>query len=340
MNKTEVLVTSDEEFIKGELLKFDVTDAGIAAIKEKCEALEVESAEDVKGYRIVKGNRIAIRSLRTGVEKTRKKLLEKPLEFTRIINGEAKRITALLEPMEEDLRKKEKVVDDEIERRRTEKAEAAKKRLEARVAEIYKVGLVFDGVSLYRYKEMKVSYTEVVAMDEARFDSLLVTLNKYVVEQKEKEEEGRKQKEKEDAERAAKDKRLAEQKAEQDKKAKAQREEQDKIDNENTRIARERAEAKIKEEARKQAEKDAALKVKREKEEEDARKKKAADAEELRVSRLPDNQKMLEAGEALERFLIDINPDLKFHESKTVFMNAREMFDAGVAILKRGVTAD
>ena len=105
------------------LVTYDVTPEQIEAKKAAYAALE---ATTPKGYEEVRKAIGDLRGLRVAIEDRRKELKKDSLEFGRLVDGEAKRITALIEGIEEPLKLKKAAVDDEKERLRKEK-EAAEK---------------------------------------------------------------------------------------------------------------------------------------------------------------------------------------------------------------------
>jgi hypothetical protein len=113
----------DENLVKQELQKYNVTDAAIAELKTDYMARTVKDANDLKGYELCKEARIDIKKRRVSVEKTRVQLKAESLEYGRRVDGEAKRITALLEPIETHLIEQEKIVDDEKARIKAEAEE-------------------------------------------------------------------------------------------------------------------------------------------------------------------------------------------------------------------------
>jgi chromosome segregation ATPase len=122
------------------LKKFAITDAKIEEIKAECMSLTVADVNDAEGYEKCKRARIAVRDRRNDVERVRKLLKKDALEYGRKVDGEAKRITALLTPIEEHLKAQEKIVTDEKARikeeaRLAKEAEerAAKEAEEARI---------------------------------------------------------------------------------------------------------------------------------------------------------------------------------------------------------------
>ncbi len=130
-------------FIETELKKFTVTDSAIEKMAIEYMPLKINNFEDKEGYKIVSTARKTVKGYRVEVDHKRKELIANALEFQRRINGEAKRITGLLEPIESYLEKQEKEFDAEIER---VKAEKERQLIEFRSSELIKYGLVFNGI--------------------------------------------------------------------------------------------------------------------------------------------------------------------------------------------------
>jgi len=123
-----------------QIIKFSVTDAAIAELKQQYSGLQIT---DTASYEVVRSALSTVRTKRTDVEKTRKDLKASALSFGRKVDNEAKRITALLLPIEEALKATKQAEDDKKE---AIKQEAEKKEKE-RVGEIYeKVKAVRDKV--------------------------------------------------------------------------------------------------------------------------------------------------------------------------------------------------
>lgn len=122
--------------------------------------LRVESPEDKEGFKAVHAARMDVRSARTGVEKSRKALKAEALEFGRKVDSEAKRIKALIEPIETHLIEQENIVKREEERKKKEKEEAEKKLIEDRLNALAAVG-------------SSLHPTAALAMPEGEFEMLL-----------------------------------------------------------------------------------------------------------------------------------------------------------------------
>jgi hypothetical protein len=97
----------DNIVIKSELQKYNITDEAIANMSAQFMPLVVAGIEDRVGLATVHAARMTVKNKRIEVEKTRKSLKEDSLAFGRLVDGEAKRITALLAPIEAHLDEEE-----------------------------------------------------------------------------------------------------------------------------------------------------------------------------------------------------------------------------------------
>jgi len=107
-------------------VKYEVNDAKIAAIAETVKDL---SADTKEGYKAVCNAISIVVSTRTGIEKHRNALLTGARSYTADVNGEAKRLTALVAEIEEPLKAKRSVVDEAKEAERQRKI-GLRKRIE------------------------------------------------------------------------------------------------------------------------------------------------------------------------------------------------------------------
>ncbi len=131
----------DQEALGKELQRFNVTDAAIAKLNTDYMALTVKDANDSPGYEVCKKARIDIKKRRVEVEKTRVQLKAESLEYGRRVDGEAKRITALLAPIEDHLISQEKIVDDEKARLLAESEAKEAARVQARIDRLESMGM-------------------------------------------------------------------------------------------------------------------------------------------------------------------------------------------------------
>ncbi len=126
--KVTVLPAEDEPVKKLPPVVYSVTEAAIAATREKYAAL---TADTPAGYEEVVLALREVRRTRTGIEKQRKALKADALDYGRQVDSEAQRWTGLLESIEKPLEEKKQAVDDakaaekaRLERERIEKIEA------------------------------------------------------------------------------------------------------------------------------------------------------------------------------------------------------------------------
>ena len=128
------MTTQETDFTA--LITYSVTEAGLAEIQKRMLPMVVSGIDDEAGYVACKDARKELVSLRQAIEKRRKELKEDSLKFGRMVDAEAKKIREALEAVEEHLTGQLKIVDDEAERRRTEKA----RKLQDRVDRLAKYG--------------------------------------------------------------------------------------------------------------------------------------------------------------------------------------------------------
>ncbi len=192
--------------IENELKKFNVTDAAISELTDNYMQLAVNGIDDKDGLKAVKEARSVVKRHRIDVDKRRKELNADALECQRRINGEAKRITALLELIESHLEAQEKKVDDEIERIKREKEEAEATRFKLRVTKLTELKFMFDGVHYYstyldtfNNEQMKVSVLLLKQMTDEVFNDFYDNAKHYfeieekaIIERKAREEAERK----------------------------------------------------------------------------------------------------------------------------------------------------
>lgn len=113
------------------LVKYNITDARIAELRSEFTGL---TADTPKGYEAVRVAIATVRDIRVGVEKRRKELKEDSLAWGRKVDSEAKRLTALLEEIENPLKEAKALVDEAKERAKREAEEKARKAEEERLA--------------------------------------------------------------------------------------------------------------------------------------------------------------------------------------------------------------
>lgn len=320
----------DEETIKNELQKFNVTDAVIARLNADYMALAVKDANDDKGYEVVKRARIDIKKRRVEVEKTRVMLKAESLEYGRRVDGEAKRITALLEPIETHLIGQEKVVDDEKARIKAEADAKEAARIQVRIDTLCAFGTVFDG-QMYVSYGLRIPAALVKACTNEEFAQFVAQV------QEKKDTEDARLKAEADARKAEADrlaKVAADQEAERIRLAETARQqaeernrlnaEQKKIDDARQKVIDDAKRAEEIEKARTEAAEKAKLeteaRIKREAEEKIEKERLAKIAAEKKAARAPDKVKLL----AYAVYIAGVAPppELKTAEAKSILMEA------------------
>lgn len=102
------------------LTKYNITEAALADLTNKWKGFTIEGVEDKQGYtEAVEGYR-RLKKLRTATEAKRKALKEPFLNAGKQIDAEAKRITAVIEPLENAIKAQVDVIDQKLEALRRE----------------------------------------------------------------------------------------------------------------------------------------------------------------------------------------------------------------------------
>lgn len=114
-----------------ELVKYNVTDAAIEAMSHDYRQIIVAGPDDEEGAKRAHQARMVVKNKRVEVEKTRVELKADALAYGRAVDAEAKRITALLAPIEKHLDAQESVVTEAKKRAAAAAAEAQRARREA-----------------------------------------------------------------------------------------------------------------------------------------------------------------------------------------------------------------
>jgi hypothetical protein len=324
------LVTTSDALEKAP--KFSLTEHAIAGMAEEYMPLVCKGLEDTIGYSNVRSARIVVKRHRCDIEKTRKMLKADALKYGRTVDGEAKRLTALLEPVESHLLAEEKKVDDAKEAIREEKrlkAEAAAQaKRDAEAAEIK--------------RKADEEAARIKAEQDAENERLRVEREKLEAERKAEEKKQREAQEKLNAERLAHEKQIkAEWQEVQDKAAAEETkryEAQEKIDAQNRVIEAERKRLadieaervrleeleKAKAEAAEKAQKETVARMAWEAEEKAAKVKAEEDARVRAEALRPDREKIEQVAIALEMIPI---PDMSTNDGEVAARQVRRLLD-------------
>lgn len=281
------------------LVTYGVTNEEIEAKKAAFAALEFTTP---KGY---EEGRKAIRelvTLRTSIEDRRKALKRDSLEFGRFVDSEAKRWTSLIESIEEPLKLKKAVIDDEKDRVRREKEAAEKAKQEAeerakREAEEARLKAIRDEEERKLAEERKALEAEKSRMAEEKRKADEAAR----VERERMEAEQRAERERLAAERA---KIEAEQRAERERQEAIRKAEEEKLAEERRAIEAERRRVEAEREAQERAEFERQARIKAEQEAKAKAEREAREAEERRIAEA-------EQKEAERKRMEALRPDLE-----------------------------
>jgi hypothetical protein len=135
--------------LKNAVVSFNITNEALKQISDTHMAVKVADCNDKEGYALVKNSLSLVRKKRVEVENIRKDIKADSLAYGRKVDAEAKRITALLSPVESHLKVQKKIVDDEVERLKQIEIEKEQKRIENRCLELVEAGATCNGRDYY-----------------------------------------------------------------------------------------------------------------------------------------------------------------------------------------------
>lgn len=142
-----------EKYIEQQIKKFDITDTAIAELSKKYMSLTIDGIDDKLSFAAVKTARLHMKKLRCEVDNKRKELKEDALIYGRKIDAEAKRVTQLMEPIEEHLAMLQFMHEQEIELIKKEREEFLSKRNAERTRILTAMDFRLDGSMLIRHFE-------------------------------------------------------------------------------------------------------------------------------------------------------------------------------------------
>lgn len=136
-DQTTAVITT-EQFTANAVKSYDVTEARLAELKKLAEETPVPKPGDKEGEMRLKEAFSIVRNVRLAVENKRKELKAVALEYGRAVDGEAKRLTGVLEPLETKLNGKRVQYDNAVLEAKKARAVEVRNRLTA-------AGFSFDG---------------------------------------------------------------------------------------------------------------------------------------------------------------------------------------------------
>ena len=152
------------------VIEYSVTDAAIAELRNKFSGLVVP-AGDKQAYKALTSAIAEVRTLRTDVEATRTALKEDALKYGRMVDAEAKRITALLVEIEQPLKEQKAAFDEAVEKARQERHLAEQKRIadiNMSIASIHAIALSCGMLKADELRE-RIAAAQLVVISESEF---------------------------------------------------------------------------------------------------------------------------------------------------------------------------
>jgi hypothetical protein len=184
-----------------EAIVYPIADNAIAEMSKQYLPLVVKGIDDSKGLAVVHAARMKVAAKRIEIEKVRKGLKEDSLAWGRKVDSEAKRLTALLAPIETHLVAQENKIEAEKARLQKIKDDEARAKIKARVAALAEV-------------DCHVLFEEAALLGEPEYLTLLVASKTAQREKREREAERLRVQAAEDAARKVESDRLAVERAE------------------------------------------------------------------------------------------------------------------------------
>lgn len=190
---------------------FPIADEAIAELNALYGDLTIDNLDDAEGFEEVKAARKIVRSKRLKVEEIRKLKKAKALEYGRIVDGEAKRLTALLSPLESHLASEIDAYNAEREAIKQAERDAKRAATQERVDALAQVGVVLP-------------WAEVEAMAADEFEAELLTAKRAHAAKAEAEAKAKAEREAEERRLRQEREAIEKERAEVAAKAKAERE--------------------------------------------------------------------------------------------------------------------
>lgn len=182
-NPSGVLQLSEDadSRITSEIKKFNLADSKIAELKEKCESLTIPAlpadgdAEGWKAWRAAlkaaKAGRTVVTKTRTAINNKREELKSDYLKIGRGIDDEAKRLKALVEPIEEMMDERIEAAENAEKERKEAAIRAEEAKTRQRVEALIEAGIRFTG-SFYEIGEIAMGVDNIKSLPDEAFEAL------------------------------------------------------------------------------------------------------------------------------------------------------------------------
>ncbi len=180
--KKEVENKISSTFLGTKLVSTDLAPQGEAALitpkeaiaqwKEKVKDLAINGVEDKEGYAKVTEQIALARTTRTTLEKQRKAEKEDYLNAGRTIDSLFNTLILEIEPAEEALKAKKKVIDDAIEAEKERKANEKRLKVEARSKQLIDLKFVFTGAG-YHLQNVTIANAEIELINDELWEEFI-----------------------------------------------------------------------------------------------------------------------------------------------------------------------
>jgi hypothetical protein len=234
-----------------ELAQFRRQDAAIAKLAEKYLPLKIAGLNDRGGFQAVHSARMIVKGKRVEIEKTRKELKADALEYGQQVDAEAKRLTALIEPIESHLEAEESAIENEKARLKKIEDDAKQAALQKRLDALAAVGEIANPILVANISES--TFQEMLAKATAAHAERLRIAEEEAEAKRLAEESAAAERVRQEAELKAERERLAEIRRQQEAEGIKLRAEREKIEAEDRERRRERELEIAKAEAARQA---------------------------------------------------------------------------------------
>lgn len=169
-------ILTPEDQLKQEIQKFNLADSGIELLKQNYGSLKIAGADDKEGYKKVKAAWGEVRTKRTGLEKKGLELRQGYTIITKGISKEEDRLITLITPLENQLYKEWKDIDDakELEKKRLD--QEAENKLQARVTELLTNGMTMVDGFYQIGGTISMDVATLRGLPDAQYDKLLIAV--------------------------------------------------------------------------------------------------------------------------------------------------------------------
>lgn len=253
MQTLEISTISPEEYILGEIQKFEQPEDKLQALASQCQSIQVAGIADKDGYEAAKNHWRTLKGTRLAIEAKRKELKEIHVQTGKAIDNEAKRLSQIIEPSELEMEALWRAVDEEKERLRLEEIRSKEAKINGRIAALFQKGFAFNGID-YTLPGLVMNSGKIAEFTDKEWDLFMAAADDELrKEAQRKAEEARllAEQQAEEARIKAAQEEEARAKAEAERKAQEEenqrmRAENERMRAENEKLAREKREAELK----------------------------------------------------------------------------------------------